>query len=180
MRVGIRRLIAFLIMVLVTVNFYLSLKKQNAASQKERGIEQILIETEETINAAYPEDPEEIIAMNNTLFNWLYKGETTQEQVEQIITLQRELYESSFLDLTPQMVQLEKVLKERFELEEKSIKVLSSKVMNAYEEPPGIMKVEVIHYTNQKDITRLYMLRRETQEGPQKDRWKIYGWKDIE
>ena len=174
-----RKWIAVLIMVLVSVNFYLSVKRLKPVNQDKKEIAQVLEEIEEIIHTKYPDSPTEIITIHSTLMDALYGSQLTQGQVQQIVELQRNLYESDFLELTSQEKQLEEVNKELMIIKEKGLKIISSKIMNAYEEPPGIMKIEVTHYTNQVDIVRLYMLRKETKEESQKERWKIYGWKDI-
>lgn len=174
-----RKWIAILIMILVSINFYFSLNRQKPVNQGKKEIAQILDEMEEEIRTQYPEEPVGIIKLHNTLMNALYGDKLKEEQVEQVIQLQRSLYESSFLELTPPERQLEDVTNELIIIKEKNMKITSSKIMNGYEEPPGIVKVEVTHYTNQADINRLYLFRKEIEEGPQKDRWKIYGWKDM-
>ena len=174
-----RKWIAILIMILVSVNFYFSIKRLKPVSQEKKEIGQILNEMEEEIRTEYPDDPTQVITLHNTLMDALYGDQVTQEQVQQIIQIQRTLYDSEFLELTTGEKQLEDVTRELLMIKEQNLKIISSNIMNSYEEPPEVVKVEVAHYTNQTDIIRLYMLRKETVEGPQKDTWKIYGWKDI-
>ena len=128
-----RKWIAILIMILVSVNFYFSVKRMKPVSQDKKEIAQVLEEIDEKIHTQYPDDPEGVITLHNILMDNLYSGKLTDEQVQGTVKLQRELYAKDFLDLTSQEEQLEEVHREILMLEEKSIKILDSKIMNAYD-----------------------------------------------
>ncbi len=174
-----RKGIAILIMIFVSVNFYLYLKRMKPNNGEEKQLPQILEAIEEEIYEIEPDDPVAVVTVHNTLMNYLYAQETSKEQVEKIVPLQRKLYETEFLNLTSQEEQIESIHKEREKNKEKSIKILQSKIMNSYEEPPGVVKTEVIHYTNQADIVRLYLLKKDYDQEIGQEMWKIYGWKSI-
>ena len=64
---------------------------------------------------------------------------------------------------------------------EKEIKVIGSKVMNSYNDPPGTMNVQVVHYTNKQDqdLVREYIIKEEGSPSSKKKKWKIFGWNNI-
>lgn len=141
---------------------------------------QMLEDIEERIYTKYPSDPTEVIVVHNMLMDELYAKELTQEEIEKIAQLQRALYEEGFLELTSKNEQLEEIEQELLINKERGLKIISSKVIRSYEEPPGIVNVEVTHYTKQADIERNYKLEREVEKGSEKEKWKILGWADME
>jgi len=174
-----RKVIAILIMILVVSGFYLSIKRMKPAKTNGNELVQILEEIEKRIYTKYPNDPTEVITVHNTLMDELYSQERTQEEIEQIAQLQRALYRKEFLELTSKIEQLEEIKQELLINKEKGLKIISSKIISSYEEPPGIVNVEVTHYTKQADISRNYVLEKEIDEESKKEKWKILGWNDI-
>lgn len=174
-----RKFIAILIMVLVTGGFYLSIKRMKPVQPSTNELTQILEDIEERIYTKYPSDPTEVIAVHNMLMDELYAKELTQEEIEKIAQLQRALYEEGFLELTSKNEQLEEIEQELLINKERGLKIISSKIISSYEEPPGIVNVEVTHYTKQADVKRNYRLKKEVEKGSEKEKWKILGWNDM-
>lgn len=175
-----RKFIAILIILLVTGGFYLSIKRMQPIKPDTNASESVLETIEKRIDTKYPSDPVEVIEVHNILMGELYGKELTQEEIGKLVRLQRALYEEGFLELTPIDEQLEEINQELLINKERGLKIISSKIIGSYEEPPGVVNVEVTHYTKQADINRNYILEKELEEGSEKEKWKILGWTNIQ
>ncbi|NLI90563.1 MAG: hypothetical protein GX366_09240 [Epulopiscium sp.] len=177
-----RKVIAVLMMVVFVFIFYRSILEKKPQAKPKKDIESTITSIEEQLEEDYPSNPIDVVEIHNELVNILYNKDLKDEEVERIIELQRSLYGRAFLDLNPLESHIVQTSREIFLNSEKEIKVIGSKVMNSYNDPPGTMKVQVVHYTNKQDqdLAREYILEKEKMpESPDVEEWKIFGWENI-
>lgn len=182
-----RKAIAVLMMFALVVFFYTSIQSRQPKNKekinKKHEVQNVIHDTEKSLELGKLNNPIDIIEIHNELVNVLYGKVVTTEEVEQIVKLQRQLYAKEFLDLNTLDSQIVQTNKEIFINAEKEMKVIGSQVMNSYNDPPGTMKVQVIHYTNKQglDLVREYIVKEQNSpEFPQEKEWKIFGWKNTE
>lgn len=175
-----RRWIAAIIIVLVSVNFYLSIKRKQPVVKNKMDVSYMLEEIKQNIDEDYPSNPLEVVNIHNRLMDILYGKELADEEVELVAHLQRKLYWEKLLLLNPEDKQLEEIKNELLLNKEKNTKVISSKVIESRYNTSENFIAKVIHYTNKEDILRKYILKEEFNEGPNNQKqWKIYGWKEL-
>lgn len=177
-----RKVIAVLMMVVFVLIFYRSILEKKPQAKPKKDVESTITSIEEQLEEGYPSNPVEVVEIHNELVNILYNKDLNEEKIEEIIGLQRRLYGKEFLGLNPLESHIVQTSREIFLNDEKEIKVIGSKVMNSYNDPPGTMKVQVVHYTNKQDqdLEREYILEKESgPESPDVEEWKIYGWENI-
>lgn len=164
-------------MIFVVVFFYSSIQRRQPQNKKETIdlIQEIQDNLEE-----YPDNPMELVEVHNQMINLLYGKELTDEEQDKAVEIQRQLYSQQFLELNPIAIHLLEVDRERAINAEKEIKVIGSKVINSYDEPPDTVMVQVVHYTNQKDqdLIREYIIKEDAQSEPSRQ-WKIFGWENV-
>lgn len=171
-----RKWIAMLIMVLVSANFYISIKNRAPVNTSKKDIPHVIEEIQKEIDKSYPTEPIEVINLHNRLMDILYGKKVTDENIKDIVELQRKLYLEELLALNSLDTQVENVQNELIINEGRDVKVINSKVTDSYYDSPEMITVLVTHYTNKNDISREYILRQDPKE---EKRWKIYGWQDI-
>lgn len=171
-----RKWIAMLIMVLVSANFYISIKNRAPVNTSKKDIPHVIEEIQKDIDKSYPTEPIEVINLHNRLVDILYGKKVTNENIKDIVELQRKLYLEELLALNSLDTQVENVQNELIINEGRDVKVINSKVTDSYYDSPEMITVLVTHYTNKNDISREYILRQDPKE---EKRWKIYGWQDI-
>ena len=176
-----RKVIAVLIMIFVVVFFYNSLQKRQPESNKKKETIEIITETGKGLENQYPANPIEIIEVHNEIINMLYGKALTEEETLKAIEVQRQLYAEDFLALNPIETHMLEIARENAMNDEKEIKVIGSKVMNSYNDSPGTMRVQVVHYTNKQgqDLVREYVLEEESSPSSKEKKWKIFGWENI-
>ena len=175
-----RKTIAILIMVFVVLTYYNSLQKRLPDSKKKKETIDVIMDIKEHLEDDYPDNPAHIVEVNNVIIDILYGKPLTDEEKSLAIDTQRLLYSSEFLEINPVEKQMLELERERIMNDENDIKVIGSKVMNSYNDPPGTMHIQVIHYTNKQDqdLVREYIVKEEVQDGQNKE-WKIFGWKNT-
>ncbi len=176
-----RKIIAVLIMIFVVVFFYQSIQKRQPETAKKKEIAEVIQDMDDYLQDEYPNNPIEIIEIHNETVNMLYGKELSEEETVSAIELQRKIYAEDFLALNPIESHMLEIDREKAMNAEKEIKVIGSKVMNSYNDPPGTMKVQVVHYTNKQDqdLVREYILQEEKSIKSETKRWKIFGWENI-
>lgn len=180
-----RKGIAVLMMIVVVVSFYFTLQmrqpKNKEKLSKKHEVQNVINSTKESLDGGYPKNPIDVIELHNELVNVLYGKKITEEEVEEVIKLQRQLYAEDFLELNALEEQIIETNKELYINSEKEMKVIGSQVMNSYNDPPGTMKVQVVHYTNKQglDLVREYIVEEENAESEEQKKWKIFGWENT-
>lgn len=176
-----RKAIAMLMMVFVVVFFYQSIQRRQPEKPKKKEIVDIIEDMDNYLDEEYPNNPIETIEIHNEIVNMLYGKELSEEETVSAIEVQRKMYAEEFLALNPIEIHMLEVDRENAMNAEKEIKVIGSKVMNSYNDPPGTMKVQVVHYTNKQDqdLVREYIVKEEKSPSSDKKRWKIFGWNNI-
>ncbi|HHX63101.1 MAG TPA: hypothetical protein GX707_20675 [Epulopiscium sp.] len=176
-----RKVIAVLMMIFVVVFFYSSLQKRQPESKKKKEIIEVIADLNDQVEKKYPDNPIEIIEIHNEIINMLYGKELTEEETTQAVEVQRKLYAEEFLALNPIEKHMLEIARETVMNGEKEIKIIGSKVMNSYNDPPGTMRVQVVHYTNKQDqdLVREYIVKEENSPSSEKKKWKIFGWENI-
>jgi len=124
--------------------------------------------------ANYFSDPDQLMVMNNRIIAYLYGGNVKDEEIEQLVTIQRTLLDNELLKINPLETQLIKIESKIAEYKEKELKVIKIKQRSAQydEKNKNIAKVQVIQYMNAGDDNYLqYYLRKQVD-----DTWRILGW----
>ncbi len=169
-----------LIIVMGVVFYYSSIGKfDRITKQFESDYEKIL---SYDLNDKYPDTPIAIIGVYAETIEYLYgqtkKGEKkTDENIQDVIYVQRKLLDQEVLDTNPEEVQVAKVKEEIQQLTKQGVYIISTKVMPEYVQAKNdIYGVKAVQYTNKKGNNYLeYYLRKDNN-----NRWKIVGWEDIE
>lgn len=176
-----RKLIAVMIMIFVVVFFYQSIQQNQPIKPKKKEVIEVITDQSNALDQQYPDNPMEIVEIHNEMINLIYGEEPTEEEVGAAINVQRKLYAEDFLALNPAETHKLEVARERTINKEKAIKVIGSKVMNSYNDPPGTIKAQVVHYTNKQDadLLREYIVKEEKSLSPDTKQWKIFGWTNI-
>ncbi len=176
-----RKIIAVIIMLFVVVFFYQSIQKRQPEKPKKKEIVDIIEDMDKALDENYPANPIAIIEMHNEIINILYGKELTEDEKEKAIMVQRKLYADAFLALNPVEVHMLEIDRETAMNAVKEIKIIGSKVMNSYNDPPGTMRVQVVHYTNTQDtdLVREYIVKEQKVPSSEMKMWKIYGWENI-
>lgn len=176
-----RKVIAVLMMIFVVVFFYQSIQKRQPEKSKKKEIVEVIQDMDDYLQEEYPTNPIEIIEIHNETVNMLYGKELSDEEAVSAIEVQRKVYAEEFLALNPIESHMLEVDRENAMNAEKEIKVIGSKVMNSYNDPPGTMKVQVVHYTNKQDqdLVREYIVKEEKSSTSGTKHWKIFGWENI-
>lgn len=176
-----RKLIAVVIMIFVVVFFYQSIQRKQPEKPRKKEVIEIITDQGNELEKSYPDNPMDIIEVHNDMINIIYGKEATEEEVEAAIKVQRQLYAEDFLALNPVEKHVLEIARELAMNKEKEIKVIGSKVMNSYNDPPGTIRAQVVHYTNKQDtdLVREYIIKEEKSLSPKTKQWKIFGWKNI-
>ncbi len=174
-----RKIIAVLMMIFVVVLFYNSLQKRQPERKKETI--DVIQDINDKLEEEYPSNPIEITEIHNDIINMLYGTKLTDEEITKAVEAQRRLYAEEFLALNPIENHMLEIERENLINDAKEIKVIGSKVMNSYNDPPGTLKVQVVHYTNKQggDLVREYIVKEENVSSSEKKEWKIFGWENI-
>lgn len=175
-----RKTIAVLMMIFVVVFFYSSIQRRQPKNQDKKEIIDLIQETQDSLQDNYPDNSIDLVEIHNKMVNFLYGKELTDEEREKAVKVQRELYSKEFLKPNPIEIHLLEVDREIAINAEKEIKVIGSKVINSYDDPPSAVVVQVVHYTNQKDqdLIREYKVKKDFQSD-NNGQWRISGWENI-
>lgn len=178
-----RKVFAVLMMIFVVVFFYNSIQRRQPKNKLKMETADVIKDIKEELEEDYPSNPMAIMEINNEIINMIYGKPLEEEEKIQVVGLQRMLYAWDFLELNPIEKHLLEVDREIIMNGEKEIKIIGSKIMNSHNDPPGTMRVQVVHYTNKQDqdLVREYILKEENnnQEPGDHKAWKIYGWENI-
>jgi len=157
--------------------YYININKNNSISKEKK-----LNEFDKIIELASEnkefENPDELIIRNNRIISYLYGGKAKLEEVETLINIQRNLFDSELLNINPLELQQEKVKVFVEDYKEKGFRIIDIKQTPAQykDENPNISRIRVIQYTNGETDNYLeYYLRKQVN-----DTWKILGWETID
>ena len=162
-----RKIIAILILaslgILLFVTFSNKTSKdrfdKSLLSNSDRILEYLKEDYEGTINKIHDlqKTPEQVLELNNIVMQKLYSHEITDEEIEVLLKVQRELYDDELLEKNPIDVHLEKA-KEEIE--------------------NNITFIKVVYYLNnvgpEGEIFEEYVLVKVD------ELWKIKGWQKTE
>lgn len=174
-----RKFVAVLIMVFVTLFFYKSLQYRQPAKKVKKDTPQIIAEMKESVETQYPDNPNHVMEFHNETVNILYGKEISNQDMLDLINIQRDLYAKEFLDLNPLEDHIMQIENELLVNAEKETKVISSKIESSQGDAEGTTRVRTIHYTNKQNLLREYILKEEYDELAGQKKWKIYGWNNI-
>ena len=177
-----RKLVAIFIMIFVVVFFYNSIQRRQPKNKMKKDTTYAIHEIKNILEEDYPSNPIEVVEINNEIVNMIYGKTLKEEELAEVVKLQRMLYAESFLALNPMDSHMLEIEREIAMNAGREIKIIASKVMNSYNDPPGTMRVQVVHYTNKQgqDLVREYIVKEEKEAPPAVERtWKIYGWENI-
>lgn len=176
-----RKTIGILLMIFVVVFFYSSLQKRQPQSAKKKETIEVIADIAGVLDEEYPSNPVEIVEIHNELINMLYGKVLTEEEKISATETQRKLYAEEFLAVNPIEIHMLEIDRENAMNKAKEISVIGSKVMNSYNDPPGTVRVQVVHYTNtqDEDLVREYIIKEESSPSSEEKKWKIFGWKNT-
>lgn len=172
MKKNAKILIVGTVILMIVLIFYTNNKVKDNPKPVSKYDELMLIDLENE----YPDNPSDIIKLNNEIIKYLYSRDITEDEIESLITLQRQLFATTFLELNPINTQIEQ-LKEQIKVYKKNkLQVSDTKIS-----PPeyntnnyAVCIIKSLYYmTKGNDIYRTYTLIKEHDKA-----WKIYSWED--
>lgn len=172
MKKSARVLIGITLMIVIVVIFYTTNVVKN--SPKNLSVYDTLMSYDFENN--YPDNPSDIIVLNNKIIKYLYSDEITKEQIEDIALLQKNLFSQKLIDLNPENEQLETLKQQIKLLKEDKIKIMDIKDNPPeYDEKTNFICTikSLIYMTKGGNVYRTYTIIKE-----QNKFWKIYSWED--
>lgn len=174
-----RKLLAIIIIIICVGGYYYYIEREGSVklAKKERSTELDKI-IEHSAQEESFSNPDEVMIRNNRIISYLYGGDVKPEEIEVLISIQRNLFDSELLEINPFELQLEKVKSKIEDYKEKDFKIINIKQKSAEynEKNQSISTVKVIQYTNSgKDNYLKYYLRKQVDNN-----WRIIGWEIID
>lgn len=184
-----RKIIAILILaslgILLFVTFSNKTSKdrfdKNLLSNSDRILEYLKEDYEGTINKIHDlqKTPEQVLELNNIVMQKLYSHEITDEEIEVLLKVQRELYDDELLEKNPIDVHLEKAKEEIEKFKENNTKIIGYDIQkNNDDNNNNITFIKVVYYLNnvgpEGEIFEEYVLVKVD------ELWKIKGWQKTE
>jgi hypothetical protein len=172
----VRKFIAILLIVVMAGFLYYHIKdKVDVRKDKVTEFDKII---SLDLEQKYPDTVDEVIMINNQIVQYLYGGNILQEEIEAVVNIQRNLFDSELIKINPIEIQIEKVKVEIEKAKEDNLKIIDCKYLSVqYQEQfPDIARVKVLQYTNtEKNNFLEYYLKKQ-----EDNTWKIVGWKKTE
>ncbi|MGL4737265.1 MAG: hypothetical protein ACRCW2_07370 [Cellulosilyticaceae bacterium] len=165
-----RKAVMIGVMVLLVGAYIVILQKS-----PESKVEQTLTPTvTETLLETLPQTPEELIETHNQLMAETYNSQTTEEDVQTLVSTMRKLYSKEFLALNTEIAQQEALIQELAVNSVGRMYLISSKLEYIkYNDKEDQAEAVVTHQTTKGDQKRVYSMALE--EGT----WKILRWENI-
>jgi len=119
--------------------------------------------------------PNEVIERNNIILSYLYGGELeNEEEIDDLILFQRNLFDPDLLAINPYEEQVEKVKATLEEYKKTGYRIIEIKrdVVQYEKNNPNIAKIRVIQYTNSNKDNYLEYYLRKQEDGS----WRILAW----
>lgn len=159
------------IMVLLVGVYIWSLQKE-----PESKVEQTLTPVvTESLPETLPKTPEQLIERHNELMQATYNSQTTEKDVEALVSAMRQLYSKAFLELNTEASQ-QKALKEELAINSVGRMYLVSSKFEyiKFNDKEDEAEAVVTHQTTRGDQKRSYNMILEDGE------WKILKWENLE
>jgi len=127
------------------------------------------------INTVY-ENPSQVIRTNNILRKMIYSGEYDEAERENLINMQRMLFDEELLEINPKEFHYITIAAELEKWNEFKFKIIGSEFLPPEYQSEDIAIIKVVFYTNdpETDIYTQYALKRNGM-----GEWKILGWASV-
>lgn len=167
-----RIFVAFTLIIMIIILVYTNNHIQNEPNVLKKYDELMLYNFENN----YPSSPYEVIEANNNILKYLYSSEVIEDEIENLVKLQRKLFAETFIDLNSEDIQIENITEE-IKTNQKNKVSISDIKTNSTEydvDTNSVCIIKVLYYmTNSVNTYRTYTLIKEYRTS-----WKIYGWED--
>ncbi|HHW66420.1 DUF6715 family protein [Defluviitalea raffinosedens] len=171
----VKKFFAIIVLLICVGAYYYGAKEKAVKQEKTTEFDKIIEMSKE---ANYFNDPDQLMIMNNRIISYLYGGKAEDDQIEQLVSIQRTLLDNELLEINPFEAQLSKIKGKLEEYKENNLKVIQIKQQSAQYDGKNtnIAKVKVIQYMNGGNDHYLeYYLRKQPDET-----WRILGWEVID
>lgn len=172
-----KKMLLVLLMCTLCIGFFFLVKNHDLRIgfiTKEIDIEEQLKNHYNELEEDYPSTPRDVIERHNEMMQYLYGHKMQDRHIDLYVQTMRKFYTEELLSHNTQESQKESIWLEKQDNNLNKLKLLESKVEEIiYQEEQQKAEVQVIHYLNKQNITRVYYLQK-TSLG-----WKIIGWEDV-
>lgn len=171
--------------IIAVVGYYTYLSNRTREQKQEAALSEVQTVLSRDLAMDYPPTPKEVIKYYNELLKYLYKKETTEDEIEALGNKARELYDAELLEnneLGSYLVNLYGDVEE-FKAKERTltgISVASSANVEFFEEDGySFARIRCNYNIIENGVScpsdQIYLLRRDENK-----KWKIYGWQPAE
>ncbi|GMQ60139.1 hypothetical protein AN1V17_45390 [Vallitalea sediminicola] len=184
-----RKIIAILILACLGMVLFITFSNKTSKDQfdksllsnSDRILEYLKDDFESTIKKIrdIQKTPEQVLEFNNIIMQKLYSHEVTNEEIEILLKVQRELYDDELLDKNPIDVHLENAKEEIEKFKKNDTKIIGYDIQkNNGGSNEDITFIKVVYYLNnvgpEGEIFEEYVLVKDEKL------WKIKGWQKTE
>lgn len=174
-----RKISAIIIIIIIIGVYFYYINSNNSDEminvEKLSAFEKII-----SLNAGQDDfySPGEVVKRNNIILSYLYGSSVQNEEVNELIILQRNLFDPDLLEINPLEIQLEKVKLKIDEYKKSGYKIIEIKqdLVEYEDKNANIAKVKVIQYTNSNTDNYLEYYLRKQEDGT----WRIIGWEVVD
>ena len=125
----------------------------------------------------YPSSPNQVIEKNDEIVSYLYSLEIKEEEIDDVVHLQRQLFANELLNINEEVMQIAGIKQEINNNAKEEIKIvkIDSEVPLYDDNDTSVCTVkQTIYFTKNGKITRDYTLVKDSNGN-----WKIFSWKDT-
>ena len=177
-----RKILAILIIIILAGGYFYYLNNNDNEEKTIRKKEELtkfdnMIQLNEYQDEFY--SPNEVVERNNIILLYLYGGELADdEEIRELIRIQRNLLDPDLLEINPYEEQIEKVRLKVEEYKESGYKIIEIRqdVVKYEASNPKIAIIKVIQYTNSNTDNYLEYYLRQQENGT----WRILAWEIVD
>lgn len=122
--------------------------------------------------------PEQVVKFNNTIMKKLYGHDISEEEIELLLTIQRELYDQELIDKNPVDVHFQRAKDEIKAFKDTDTKIIGYDLDENTRRKEGMIMIKVVYYLNKvgsdSNVYEEFLLVEDEKL------WKIKGWQQAD